>query len=545
MSVLSLSPKEGNPVTLNDLQKACASLDVTLKDEELEDYRKLLATFHEAAAELMNMSNYELQVDLDRVPRKNVRYPTPEELKQGWAWKCSIRNKSSSGSGLLTGKTIALKDNISVAHVPSLLGTDFVKDYTPSSDATVVTRVLTNDAHVVGKATCENMCHSSVSHSAATGPIHNPFAEGYSAGGSSSGCGVLVANAEVDLAIGADQGGSVRIPACNCGLVGLKPTFGLIPYTGCSSNEPTNDHLGTMTRTVFDTALLLSTIAGPDYIDDRSSFAPYSVPSYHTSLLRLSNPTDLSDLRIGVITESLASPTLHPGIKSTFLAACSRLASISHATVVDVSIPLHTKGPLIWTGVSKPGGYLTKLLGAPGRRTYELLSLNEQTRTPLPPERWDAAYPATKHIYLAGAYAADHFPALQAKATNLSRALRDAYEGAMEREKLDVLITPTLPTLPSRHCEDGAGPIEKMKGQLGVTENTCAFNQTGHPAMTVPMGMVELEEGPLGRTGRKVPVGMQIVGRWFAEEVVLRVGFAWEQGNKWKELQESGDESER
>ncbi|KAL9096619.1 MAG: hypothetical protein Q9165_001106 [Trypethelium subeluteriae] len=418
MSVLSLTPKEGNPVTLNDLQNACASLDVTVKDEEREDYRKLLATFHEAAAELMNMS--------------------------------------------------ALKDNISVAHVPSLFGTEFVKDYTPQL--------------------------------------------------------IIV------------LGGSVRIPACNCGLVGLKPTFGLIPYTGCSSNEPTNDHLGTMTRTVLDTALLLSAIAGPDHIDDRSSFAPFSVPSYHTSLLRLSNPIDLSDLRIGVITESLASPTLHAGIRSTFLAACSRLTSISHATVVDVSIPLHTKGPLIWTGVSKPGGYLTKLYGAPGRRTHELLSLNDQTRMPLPQERWDAAYPATKHIYLAGAYAANRFPALQAKATNLSRALRDAYEGAMEREKLDVLITPTLPTLPGPHCRDGAGPIEKMRGQLGVTENTCGFNQTGHPAMTVPMGMVELEEGPLGRTGRKVPVGMQIVGRWFAEEVVLRVGFAWEQGNEWKEL---------
>jgi amidase len=113
-------------------------------------------------------------------------------------------------SGLLAGKTIALKDNISVKDVPSLMGTEFVTGFVPNLDATVTARILEAGGHITGKAVCENLCHSATSHSAGTGVVDNPYAKGYSAGGSSSGSGVLVALGEVDMSIGADQGGSVR-----------------------------------------------------------------------------------------------------------------------------------------------------------------------------------------------------------------------------------------------------------------------------------------------------------------------------------------------
>ena len=334
-------------------------------------------------------------------------------------------------------------------------------------------------------------------------------------------------------------GGSVRIPACNCGIVGFKPTFGLIPYTGCGSNEPTNDHLGPMTRTVLDNALLLEAIAGTDNIDDRSFPAPQPsrIPRYTANLQRNPNPTDLTGLRIGIITESLTSPILDPRVKDAFLRATSRLAAVSKATVTDVSIPLHAKGPLIWTGVSKVGGYLTKLHGAAGRRCHEMLDLNQRMQPGAqPPERWAAAYVATKNIYLNGAYAATAFPQLRAKATNLGRALRDAYNAAFEEHRLDVLVTPTLPYLASSHCGPDAGPLEQIAKQVGLTGNTCQFNQTGHPALTLPMGMLEIDEGPLKGSGRKLPVGLQVVGRWWAEETVLRVAYAWEQGNEWRKM---------
>lgn len=179
-------------------------------------------------------------MDLERFPRENVEFPKPEQNPLGaWAWQCDIKDKHRKGtSGLLEGKTIVIKDNIAVKDVPMLMGTDFIKGYVPNIDATVVTRLLEAGATIKGKSVCEHLCHSATSSSAATGHVHNPLARGYSSGGSSSGSGALVANGDVDMALGADQGGSVRVPAGWCGIYGLKPTFGLIPYTGCGSNEP-------------------------------------------------------------------------------------------------------------------------------------------------------------------------------------------------------------------------------------------------------------------------------------------------------------------
>jgi amidase len=241
MSVFSITPKKGNPVTSHVLDSVCNSLGVSIKDDERDEYRTLLAVFHDAAEELMAVPDVAPNTDLDRFPRKNVHFPSASENTRGaWAWKFDIEEVQADG--ILKGKSVALKDNIAVKDIPMLMGTNFVKDYIPvrifntnviswdllthkhiqKLDATVVTRVLEAGGHVVGKAVCENLCHSGTSHSAATGVVENPRANGYSSGGSSSGCGVLVSLGEVDMAIGADQGGSVRIPACNCGIVGFK-----------------------------------------------------------------------------------------------------------------------------------------------------------------------------------------------------------------------------------------------------------------------------------------------------------------------------------
>ncbi|KAF4542204.1 Amidase [Lasiodiplodia theobromae] len=400
-----------------------------------------------------------------------------------------------------------------------LMGTDFIKGYIPNTDATVVTRVLEAGAEVVGKAVC---------------PVENPFAKGYSSGGSSSGSGVLVALGEVDMSIGADQGGSVRIPACNCGVVGLKPTFGLIPYTGCAGNEPTNDHLGVITRSVGENALLLQGIAGADNVDDRgfAAPAPERVPKYSATLSSYEAPKDLTGIKVGIIAESLTGAVLDPRVKSTFLKAAECFRQLG-ATVSEVSIPLHKKGPAIWTGISKVGGFLGKSTGPFGRRGYQMVDLHSMM-WPLQQQNWDNAYVSLKNNYLNGAYATKMFPHLLGKATNLSRMLRDAYDAALS--EYDVLITPTLPYIATSHCAPDAGPLDQIAKQVGLTSNTCQFNQTGHPALTMPIGMLEIQEGHLKGTGTKLPVGLQIVGKWWAEETVYRVAYAWELANpNWKD----------
>ena len=165
-----------------------------------------------------------------RYPRTPGYRPMGEENAHN-AWYVKTRVEGAS-SGKLRGRTVVLKDNIMLAGVPMMNGSATLEGYMPDIDVTVVQRVLDAGGTIVGKAHCEAFCLSGGSHTNATGPVHNPHRIGYSAGGSSSGSAVLVARGEADMALGGDQGGSIRMPSSFCGTYGMKPTHGLVPYTG-------------------------------------------------------------------------------------------------------------------------------------------------------------------------------------------------------------------------------------------------------------------------------------------------------------------------
>ena len=176
---------------------------------------------------------------------------------------------TEAGDGPLAGRTVAIKDNTAVAGVPMTNGSATIDGFVPATDATIVRRLLDAGATIAGKAVCEDLCFAGASITASTGDVENPWDPTRSAGGSSSGSAALCPPGVVDMATGGDQGGSIRMPASNCGLVGHKPTWGLVPYTGAFPIEFTVDHVGPMTRTVADAALMLSVIAGPDGNDPR------------------------------------------------------------------------------------------------------------------------------------------------------------------------------------------------------------------------------------------------------------------------------------
>lgn len=246
-------------------------------------------------------------------------------------------------------------------------------------DATIVTRILESGGTIIGKAVCENLSTSAASFTAATGPVSNPYAKGYSAGGSSSGTANLVAKGEVDLGIGADQGGSIRIPASLCGLVGFKATAGLIPYTGCVSNEATIDHVGPMTRGVMDNAILLEAIAGVDGLDDRQrAGTPFrdQVPKYST-LLEKTKGAGVRGLRIGILKEGIASKIMDPAVESKFRAATKVFEELG-ATVEEVSVPMHIIAPAIFGVCSKQGGAIGRAGHASGRRQVMLPDLYDK-----------------------------------------------------------------------------------------------------------------------------------------------------------------------
>ncbi|KAI9655286.1 MAG: hypothetical protein M1821_005433 [Bathelium mastoideum] len=532
--ILSISPKSGNPVTSDVLQSTCQDLGIQLGQHEQEDYRRLLAVFHDVAEDVMAMEDYSPQVDLGRFPREGVHHPAPDEnVHNAWAIKCSIKDKHPVyGTQVLNGKSVVIKDMIAIKDVPMTYGTDSFQDYIPDMDATVVSRILEAGGEIVGKSTCENFCHDGLSHSAASGIVENPYAKGYSAGGSSSGSAVLVALGEVDLAIGADQGGSVRIPAANSGCCGFKPTYGLVPYTGCGSGEPTHDHLGPMTNSVVENAKLLQVIAGPDGLDDRCAHLA-QVPKYAEDLLEMPNMSkNLNGWKIGIISESLTSSILDPRVRATFIHAADRFKALG-AQVEELSIPLHSKAPLIWAGISRPGGYLNRFPGLFGRRNHALLGLDDLLG-PFEQNSWNKMYVASHMVYINGSYALKRFPHLYAKSMNLQRRLRDAYNDALK--KYDVLLTPTLPHIARSHPSKDAPPLQHIEKQLGLTVNTCPFNATGHPALAMPIGMLEIEEGPLKGSGTKLPTSMQIVGPWWGEKKIYRVAYAWELTNDWKKM---------
>src|SRR6516164_1243603 len=204
-------------------------------------------------------------------PRSPGYRPQPSENPYGaWYWKTDIKTR---GEGLLSGKKVAIKDNICVAGVPMMNGSALLEGYVPEIDATVVTRILDAGGTIAGKAACEDLCFSGASHTCATGVIRNPHNPAHSTGGSSGGSAALVAAKEVDMALGGDQGGSIRTPSCWCGAYGLKPTWGLVPMTGGMPISYSVDHCGPICGSTQDVARLLAVIAGPDGYDPRTNLA--------------------------------------------------------------------------------------------------------------------------------------------------------------------------------------------------------------------------------------------------------------------------------
>src|SRR5438046_1816297 len=210
--------------TLDQLRSVAEDLGMHMGMEELKSYDELMQANYAAYDAVEAMPEYLPAVKYPRTPGYR---PDGEDNKyNAWYVKTEV---PGAASGKLAGKTVALKDNICLAGVPMMNGASTLEGYVPDVDATVATRILDAGGTIVGKTVCEYFCFSGGSHTSASGPVHNPRRQGYSAGGSSSGSAAVVAAGEVPMALGGDQGGSIRIPASFCGIYGMNPTHGLVP----------------------------------------------------------------------------------------------------------------------------------------------------------------------------------------------------------------------------------------------------------------------------------------------------------------------------
>ena len=321
-----------------------AQLGMRLSNDEAAQYHAAMQPMLAGYDAVDAMADELPEVRYPRVP--GYRATGDENPHNGWYWKTAIKG---TAEGKLAGKKVGIKDNICVAGVPMMNGASVLEGYVPEVDATVVGRILDAGGEIAGKTACEYLCFSGGSHTNATGlPVHNPWKRGHTSGGSSSGSGAVVAAGDVEMAIGGDQGGSIRIPASMCGIVGLKPTHGLVPYTGVMPIELTIDHIGPMTDTVANNALLLEVIAGADGLDPRQKGVPEN-PSYAHALEQ-----GAEGLTIGVVTEGFGHPNSEPAVDETVRAAIAQLDAIG-ASVREISIPEHLVGGAVWTPIGLEG----------------------------------------------------------------------------------------------------------------------------------------------------------------------------------------------
>jgi amidase len=436
--------------------------------------------------------------------------PEPAENPLGaWYVQTEIQEQPD---GPLAGRRVAVKDNIEVAGVPMMNGSHTLEGFIPSRDATVVTRLLAAGATITGKSVCEDLCFSGASHTSVTGPVRNPWDTDRTTGGSSSGSAALVATGEADLALGGDQGGSVRIPSSWCGTVGHKPTHGLVPYTGAFPIEFTIDHLGPITRTVADAALMLNVIAGRDGWDPRQP-ADLRPEDYVAALSQ-----GVSGLRAGLVTEGFGIPGLsEPRVDDTVRTAADRLRAAGMG-VEEVSVPWHRHAMHVWNVIATDGAAVQMVDGNgygynwDGMYDPELIAYYGRQRREVA-DHWSET---VKLVALGGRYSVENYQARHyAMARNLVFEVRRHYDEALS--SFDVLIMPTLPMVATPLVTPSDSRETYIARALEMIPNTAPFDISGHPAISVPAGLAD-----------GLPVGMMIVGKRFDDATCLRVAHAFE-----------------
>ncbi|HEY8644430.1 MAG TPA: amidase family protein [Gaiellaceae bacterium] len=495
------------PPSVEDLRRAAEREHLELSEAECEELAPFAADFVRALDGVEDLPDLEIPV---RYPRTPGRRPTPEEDPvNAFVRVLDIRG---ADEGPLAGLRIGIKDNIAVAGVPVTNGSRTFA-YTPLQDAVVVERILDAGGSITGKLNLDDFSASGFGDTSVFGPARNPLDSARSAGGSSSGSSAAVAAGLVDMALGVDQGGSVRMPAAACGLVGMKATHGLVPSFGVTHMDHTLDCIGPIARTVADAALLLSVIAGPDWRDPQWT-RDVEVDDYAAA------PADgVRGLRVGVLEESLDPELCEPAVLAGVDAAAGALAEAG-ANVERASVPLWRSAFSIWVGT------LVATWG-PMLRSYSvgfghlgLIEVERAHAASLVRRGEGHLLPATvKLVLLVNAYLDERYHGVPlARAHNQRLVLCKALDDALNR--YDVLLAPTVPRVAVELPSGRLTPIEAMSRIVSETVLACPANVTGHPALAVPSGW----------DAQGLPTSAQVIGGRWGDRRVLAAGAAIEAG---------------
>ena len=392
--------------------------------------------------------------------------------------------------GPLHGIPVALKDLYNTGGVRTTSGSRIFDNFIPTEDCTVAAKFQQAGAILVGKLNMHPFAYGPTGENLDYGHMHNPWNPDMVTGGSSGGSGSAAAAGQCTITTGSDTGGSIRIPAALCGIVGLKPTYGLVSRHGLTALSWSLDHPGPMTRTVEAAAITMNVIAGHDPKDVAS--AKVDIPDYTSALTG-----DIKGLRIGIVKEYFETP-LDPQVRKAVMDAIGLLESMG-AEVKEVSYPMFNQSQAISSTVlmSEATAYHRDLLEKDGHQIYEPVR-----------QRLEAG------LFIS---AAEYLRAQQA------RTIFD-HQGRRLLDDVDLLAGPTEPVTAPEIMASKVMAGEQEVGVVGaLTQYTRPYNINGFPAISVPCGFSD----------ENMPIGLQLAGKPFDELTVLRAAHAYEQATDW------------
>jgi aspartyl-tRNA(Asn)/glutamyl-tRNA(Gln) amidotransferase subunit A len=472
-------------------------------------------TIHEAHLLLKKgeISSFELtQAVLKRIHdvEKKVHslVTVTEDIALAQAKQADERIRAGNASPL-TGIPVLIKDNMCTRGVKTTCSSKMLENFVPPYDATVVERLKSAGMVMVGKGNMDEFAMGSSGENSAFFITRNPWDLERVPGGSSSGSAASVAAGEAIYALGSDTGGSIRLPASFCGVVGLKPTYGCVSRYGLVAFASSLDQIGPLTRDVTDCALVMNVIAGHDPRDSTSVNRP--VPDYTRSLV-----PDLKGMRLGVPREYFVRGMQH-GVEQTIKQAISKLEELGAKVEWEVSLP-STPYALACYYIIAPSEAMANLARYDGVKYGFSAKEAENMWDAMEKTRQYGFGPEVKRRIMLGTYAlsAGYYEAYYVKAqkvrTLISRDFAEAFK------KYDALVTPTSPTVSFRIGERIDDPV-----QMYLTDVcTLPANIAGIPGISVPAGFID-----------GLPVGLQILGKPFSEETLLHIAFAYEQATEW------------
>jgi aspartyl-tRNA(Asn)/glutamyl-tRNA(Gln) amidotransferase subunit A len=415
------------------------------------------------------------------------------EKEAGEAAKNADKEISAGNDLPLLGIPIILKDLFSTKGIRTTAGSKVLDNYIPPFDATAVGKLKDAGAIIIGKANCDAWAHGSSGENSDYGPTKNPYGKDFVPGGSSSGSAAALAADMCLAATGTDTGGSIRLPASFCNVVGLKPTYGRVSRYGIVAMASSLDSIGHFTKTVEDSALMLNVTAGRDLSD--ATTPPVEVPNYTKGFEK-----GVKGLKIGIPKEYFAKG-LDKNIKEKINEAVSFYQK-EGAEIIDISLP-HTEYAIATYYIVQPAEVSSNLARYDGIRYGN--------------GRESFGNEAVRRIML-GTFtlSVGYYDAYYKKAMKVRTLIKKDFDDAFG--KVDAIIAPVSPTMPWKLGEKVNDPLSMYLSDVYAAP----INLAGIPGLSVPVGFID-----------GLPVGMQILGPHFSEQLLFRIGHAYEQHFPW------------